>query len=125
MVVQETTWTGTMTMLKAHLVGRITDDDKNQRAWKELKPSNLGKELRRIQPNLRQEGIMIELNSGGKRREVTISLGDSGDSGDGKSSAPTPQPQLTDWGNSYRDIQLYMEVSRQNGGTNGGTNPPE
>ena len=27
-------------------------------------------------------------------REVTISIGDSGDSGDGKSSAPTPQPQL-------------------------------
>ena len=99
-ITKETTWTGTMTMLKAHLVGRITDDDKNQRAWKELKPSNLGKELRRIQPNLRQEGIMIELNSGGKRREVTISLGDSGDSGDGKSSAPTPQPQLTDFGNS-------------------------
>ena len=30
-------------------------------------------------------------------RAITISIGDSGD---GKSSAPTPQPQLTDWGNS-------------------------
>ena len=31
---------------------------------------------------------------------LALGLVACGDSGDGKSSAPTPQPQLTDWGNS-------------------------
>lgn len=62
---------GTASELLAELAGRVDEADTRKRSW----PGNaraLSADLRRIQPNMRAEGVLIDFDRDGSRRTIRV-----------------------------------------------------
>jgi hypothetical protein len=101
-------WRGTATTLLESLESLVDERTQRQRSW----PSNarsLSNALRRLAPNLRQVGVLVELGArepGTGRRLITLSSkgsASSSQSSQAASQAPEAQPQQDVANNGPRD----------------------